>query len=182
MVLFPIHSYLSCLPSQRCIPPRHLVYARTITANTYNDIYLHKLAYFFILSCLTQLLLVFINWHALLVFGFALTLRTHAPSDQTHLFPQTTVATTTLSPTPPFFFFRIHALEVVHMVACIRRKYILPSLFLTPFLFFSESFFSTPGTRASSNGPMQLYLTRRTCCACVRACVRALVLYMWYMV
>ena len=104
MVLFPIHSYLSCLPSQRCIPPRHLVYARTITANTYNDIYLHKLAYFFILSCLTQLLLVFINWHALLVFGFALTLRTHAPSDQTHLFPQTTVATTTLSPTPPFFF------------------------------------------------------------------------------
>ena len=59
--------YLSCLPSYRCIPP-HLVYAY-ITANTYNDIYLHKLAYFFILSCLTQLL-VFINWHALLVFGF----------------------------------------------------------------------------------------------------------------
>src|SRR6266550_2434087 len=60
--------YLSCLPSYSCIPPPHLVYAY-ITANTYNDIYLHKLAYFFILSCLTQLL-VFINWHALLVFGF----------------------------------------------------------------------------------------------------------------
>jgi hypothetical protein len=168
MVLFPIHSYLSCLPSQRCIPPRHLVYARTITANTYNDIYLHKLAYFFILSCLTQLLLVFINWHALLVFGFALTLRTHAPPDQTHLFPQTTVATTTLSP-PPFFFFRIHALEVVHMVACIRRKYILPSLFLTPFLSFPNPFSLLPVLEQVVTGPCSYILQGGHA---ARACVR----------
>jgi hypothetical protein len=36
-----------CLPSHRCIPPLLTLYTRTITANTYNDIYLHKLAYFF---------------------------------------------------------------------------------------------------------------------------------------
>ena len=67
------------------VSPPHLVYAY-ITANTYNDIYLHKLAYFFILSCLTQLL-VFINWHALLVFGFRHTqpYSRNIPSSSRHL-------------------------------------------------------------------------------------------------
>jgi hypothetical protein len=109
---------------------------------------------FFIHSCLTQLLLVFINCIT------CIWLHTHTqyrpPSRNAPPFQEQWPQqhNSLFSPFP------IHALEVVHMVACIRRKTVLFfPFFLSFFLSLSESGSSltttTPGTRASNNPMMQ---------------------------